>query len=91
MLKVQTTFWSGDTHSTIDYVMVDVDAASWGGLSEHLWSSTTLNHKQHPTDTIENANDSPTRIDWTKAKLGCNSKLQYLEWSTNSSEVFTTA
>ena len=71
------TFWRGDTHTTVDYVLMDVDAASIMSscmihevaclnTSDHLPLSVTVNV---PTDSIELVNDLPTRIDWTKAEF----------------------
>ena len=71
------TFWRGDTHTTVDYVLMDVGAASFMSscmihevaclnMSDHVHLSVTVNV---PTDSIELVNDLPTRIDWTKAKL----------------------
>ena len=71
------TFWRGDTHTTVDYVLMDVGAASIMSscivhevaclnTSDHLPLSVTMDV---PTDSIENANDNSTRIDWTKAEL----------------------
>ena len=71
------TFWRGDTHTTDDYVLMDVDVASIMSscmihdvaclnTSDHLPLSVTVNV---PTDSIELVNDLPTRIDWTKAEF----------------------
>ena len=65
------TFWRGDTHTTVDYVLMDVDAAfimsscmihdvACLNTSDHLPLSVTVNV---PTDSIELVNDLPTRID----------------------------
>ena len=71
------TFWRGDTHTTVDYVLMDVDVAfimsscmihdvACLNTSDHLPLSVTVNV---PTDSIELVNDLPTRIDWTKAEF----------------------
>lgn len=70
------TFWRGDTCTTVDYVLMDVDAASIMS-SCVVHEETSLNTSDHlpisvkldiPTDCVENLNTF-TRIDWTKAEL----------------------
>ena len=71
MLKVQITFWRGDTHTTVGYVLMDFDAASVMSscmihevaclnTSDHLPLSVTVNI---PTDSIELGDDLLTQID----------------------------
>ena len=71
------TFWRGDTRTTVDYVLMDIDAASIMSscvvqevaclnTSDHLPISVKIDI---PTDFTENPDNSSTRIDWTKAEL----------------------
>ena len=71
------TFWRDDTHTTADYVLMDVDAASIMSscmvhevaclnTSDHLPISVTV---EVPIYCTENTDDNSARIDWTKAEL----------------------